>query len=253
MAKEIFPALFAARESAKTDDTWEQLDEFRVRNVATLSDHIGFYGSNVASGYSVSFVTSISSGITVASSVGWSGGTSWAGGNREWNVGANILSKTMIAGEFAAVVYDHNRRPHSVNGVPAVKYSDGAEDYYWHGVKVPEFVARRPEEITTAHIEAEDNAEIRRVMIERYGLARFMADCGAVRIHKDECGELYKKNMGQGEEPMVFVKVKNSTPEPDGSIKDYFLRVPPRTKKARDGIAWTFNIPADQYKPELQT
>jgi hypothetical protein len=110
---------------------------------------------------------------------------------------------------------------------------------------VPEYIARHPEQITVELIEAEDNAEVRRVMIERYGISRYMQDCGAVKLHKDECGELFKKNMGQHEEPLVFVKVKNSTPEPDGSIKDYFLRVPPITKKARDGIAWTFGSARD--------
>lgn len=242
-----------AREKQRKD-AWEELDEFRTRNRAEAVGGDQLFASAYASPMLLSTATVSAPAFTVATSLGgvqWVGG--WAGAQTEWRIGANILSKTMIAGEYAAVVYDHNRRPHSVNGVPAVKYSDGSEDFYWHGVKIPEFIARRPEEISVDLIEAEDNAEIRRVMIERYGLQRYMKDCGAVRIHKDECGELFKKNMGQGEEAMVFVKVKNSTPEPDGSIKDYFLRVPPRTKKAREGIAWTFNIPAEQYKPELQT
>lgn len=161
--------------------------------------------------------------------------------------------KQLVEGEYYAEVKDHRGRLHSQNGVPGRKWSDGHEEFYWHGVEVPEFVARRPEQITVNIIEAEDNAEIRRVMIERYDLKRWMKDCGAVLLHRDETGELYKKNMGQHEEPMVFVKVKNSTAEPDGTFKDYFLRVPPTTKRAKEGVAWTFGIKTSEYDPALQT
>jgi hypothetical protein len=179
-------------------------------------------------------------------------------GGAQWMMPSAVLShpktrKPMSESEFFVEVKDHRGRLHSVNGAPGKKFSDGHEEFYWHGVKVPEFVVRKPEDITVGIVEAEDNAEVRRVMIERYGIQRYMADCGAVLLSKDKTGELYKKNMGQHEEPMVFVKVKNSTPEPDGSIKDYFLRVPPTTKKAIDGVAWTFGLTAKDYSPSLET
>lgn len=52
---------------------------------------------------------------------------------------------------------------------------------------------------------------------------------------------------------IVFVEVLNSTPEPDGTIKTYWLRVPPDTLTAKAGIAWTFGLTADEYNPEVQT
>ena len=55
------------------------------------------------------------------------------------------------------------------------------------------------------------------------------------------------------DEPMVMVEVRNSTPEPDGSRKTYFLRVPPRTQTAREGVAWTFGLTADEYVPAVET
>ena len=39
-----------------------------------------------------------------------------------------------------------------------------------------------------------------------------------------------------------MVEVQNSTPEPDGSYRTYFLRVPNHTFTARDGVAWTFGL-----------
>ena len=50
-----------------------------------------------------------------------------------------------------------------------------------------------------------------------------------------------------------MVKVVNSTPEYDGTFKDYFLRVPPEMTRARQAIAWTFDKKETDYDPELQT
>ena len=41
-----------------------------------------------------------------------------------------------------------------------------------------------------------------------------------------------------------MVEVVNSTPEPDGSRKTYFLRVPPTIGTAREAVAWTFGLGA---------
>ncbi len=46
-----------------------------------------------------------------------------------------------------------------------------------------------------------------------------------------------------------MVKVVNSTPEPDGSRREYFLRVPPTVRTAREAVAWTFGLAADAYRP----
>lgn len=50
-----------------------------------------------------------------------------------------------------------------------------------------------------------------------------------------------------------MVKVVNSTPEPDGSMKDYFLRVPPTVKTAREACAWTFGKSENDYAPMIET
>jgi hypothetical protein len=38
--------------------------------------------------------------------------------------------------------------------------------------RVPQYVVERPESVTVADIEAEQNAEVRRVMVDRYGDSR---------------------------------------------------------------------------------
>ena len=130
--------------------------------------------------------------------------------------------------------------------------SDLENLYFWHGVLVPAFVVLRPDWVTLKHIEDEENVEVRRVMIERYGQARYLMDSGAAEVHRDDFGILYRREV-PGDEPIVMVKVVNSTPEPDGSFKDYFLRVPPQMERARQAVAWTFGKEEMAYAPELQT
>jgi hypothetical protein len=76
---------------------------------------------------------------------------------------------------------DHNRL-HCETG-PACAYPDGWEIYAVHGVRVPAYVIERPHEISVERIDGEGNAEVRRIMIERYrhgeeihGTAAFIRD-----------------------------------------------------------------------------
>ncbi|MDP2705072.1 MAG: hypothetical protein Q8O71_01585 [bacterium] len=59
------------------------------------------------------------------------------------------------------------RRLHRADG-PAVE-SDVEPLYFWHGVLVPAHVIEAPQTITVAEIQAEDDAEVRRVLRERFG------------------------------------------------------------------------------------
>jgi hypothetical protein len=138
--------------------------------------------------------------------------------------------------------------------------SDIENVYFWHGVRVPAFVVLRPDRITVAHIDRETNAEVRRVMIERYrygkeihGPAAFVRDAGAVRLDHDErYGTLWRRNVPD-DESIVAVEVVNSTRSPDGSFKRYWLRVPPEMTTAREAVAWTFGLHSQQYEPEKET
>lgn len=154
------------------------------------------------------------------------------------------------------------RRLH--NGCYAAIESDIENLYFWHGVMVPAFVVTKPEWITLKHISDENNAEVRRVLIERYGLSRYLMDSGAKQISEDEFGELYRTEI-ENDEPLVMVKVMNSTPEPDGTRKPYFLRVHPELRLLlKDGlgdgqsltplnaIASTFGLTGAEYLEQLQ-
>jgi hypothetical protein len=137
-------------------------------------------------------------------------------------------------------------------GGPAIHFKDG---WGWHslrGVPVPDRVIYDFNSYSARGIMAEPNTEIRRILIERYGEERFIRDAEAAVVHRDDFGTLYRLDLAN-HEPWVAVKVVNSTPEPDGSFRDYFLRVPPWMQTAREAVAWTFGMDEQRYKPDRES
>lgn len=134
----------------------------------------------------------------------------------------------------------------------AIEFRDGYQIHSWNGVAVPSYVIENPELIAVQSIESEQNAEVRRVKIERFGQSRYVLESQAEVVCVDECGTLYRKNLA-GDEALSMVRVINSTPELDGDRKEYFLRVPPIFRSARAAVAWTFGLEENEYKPRVET
>ena len=142
---------------------------------------------------------------------------------------------------------EERSRLHCADG-PALKFRDGWSVWSWHGLRVSRELIEHPEKITIKEIDKEKNAEIRRVMVERYGLDRFIQDSNAVVVDESKFGTLYHREMSN-DEPIATVRVKDVS---TGRI--YFLRVPPNVKTAQEAIAWTFNLPENvEYKPVIET
>ena len=137
---------------------------------------------------------------------------------------------------------DEQNRPHGEKK-PFCKWSDGGAFYSIHNVRVPAHVVLEPEKLTVDQIEKESNLEVRRVMINLYGQERFILDSKSEIVHTDDFGTLYKKEL-PGDEPLMLVKVTNSTAEADGTYKDYFIRVSPTAygglKTAHAAVASTW-------------
>jgi hypothetical protein len=135
---------------------------------------------------------------------------------------------------------------------PALAFPDGFALHAWRGMPVPPGLLHELADVTPQRIRDEENAELRRVLLEHYGYDRYLADSGARPLQRDDAGTLWRIELA-GDEPLVMVEVVNSTPEPDGTHHTYWLRVPPRISTAREGVAWTFGLEADEYAPQRQT
>lgn len=146
---------------------------------------------------------------------------------------------------------DAQNRPHNETG-PFCRWRDGSALYAWHGTRVPAWVIEHPGRITADHITREANAEVRRVMLERMGADRYIAAIGAQPVDQSDYGRLYRVEIPD-DEPVVMVRLENSTPEPDGTSKEYWLRVPPTITRAREAVAWTFGMDESEYAPAAQS
>ncbi|MFD8558490.1 DUF6745 domain-containing protein [Streptosporangium canum] len=146
---------------------------------------------------------------------------------------------------------DELSRLHRADG-PALLFPDGFAVHAWGGMPVPAGFADSMAALTPQRIRAEDNAELRRVMLEHFGYDRYLTESGATPLHQDETGVLWRIDLPE-DEPVVMVEVINSTAEPDGTFRKYWLRVPPSTLTAREGVAWTFDLSEAEYHPARET
>ncbi|MDP9862185.1 MULTISPECIES: DUF6745 domain-containing protein [Streptosporangium] len=146
---------------------------------------------------------------------------------------------------------DELSRLHRAEG-PALLFPDGFAVHAWGGMPVPADFAASMATLTPGRIRAEENAELRRVMLEHFGYDRYLAESGATPLHRDETGVLWRIDLPD-DEPVVMVEVVNSTAEPDGTFRRYWLRVPPSTRTAREGVAWTFGMSEADYRPARET
>ena len=161
------------------------------------------------------------------------------------------LARPRIRLEPTGSSWGATHRLHCAEG-PAIIWPDGSKFFVWHGIPASEAVILHPDKITTADIEEQSNAELRRVLMERYGPERYMRETGAFEMHRDEFGILWGKAQFNTE-ALLMVQVVNSTPEPDATRKNYWLRVPPDMTTAKEAVAWTFRMDADEYQPAVET
>ena len=161
-------------------------------------------------------------------------------------------AKFCIVSDFPErLCVDARNRPHSADG-PSHRWRDGWELYHWHGVRVTRQIVMEPQTLTIEQVRAEENTEVRRVMIERMGYERYLRESGATLAHEDRYGKLWRARRPDDTD-IVMVEVINSTPEPDGTRNRYMLRVPPTTQTAHEGVAWTFGKTVAEYAPRVET
>ncbi len=146
---------------------------------------------------------------------------------------------------------DEDDRLHSLEGM-AIEYRDGFGLYCVHGIRVKEKIVMAPETITVEEVDAEENSEVRRVMMTQMGEGKYLLESGAQCVSEDKYGKLYKKVVADDED-LCMIRVINSTPEPDGTSNIYWLRVPENITTPHEGVAWGFGKTTETYNPLHQT
>lgn len=137
----------------------------------------------------------------------------------------------------------------------------GSITYYFEDIRIPtkfHQAVSKPDMLTVEEVLKHTNQEVRYVGIKIVGFDRIMKHKNCKIIDRDEKkGQVLFTISGIFEEPVAYVKVINSTAEPDGSFKNYFLCVPPPSegiKSCAAAVAWTFGFKnAEDYHPEQET
>lgn len=179
----------------------------------------------------------------------WSGSS----GDCEFSSAASVCSGVVFRGHLALlseppVLVKHDGRGllHSASG-PAIAWADGFSIHAWHGTPVPALI--EDPSFDTAAILSDPELAVRGAMLEMRGYPQTLLN--AVPLASDKTGRLWRTT--ERGQRCGLVELENSTREPDGTRKRYFLRVPPDITTPRQAVAWTFGLTADEYTPDTET
>ena len=184
-----------------------------------------------------------------------------------------FVNLAIVTAKPVALCRDGEGRLHCEDGL-ALTYPDGWGVYAWHGVRVPSTVILSPETITAELIAEEENAEVRRVMMERMGWERFCDSAKMRVLHADQLqtnlpaipvSELvdagqrlvttYRKGVEDAEllqaegisdlegRPLRFVRLTDPS-----TGRRYAIRVLHSHTRCYEAVGWTFGMTEAQYK-----
>lgn len=154
---------------------------------------------------------------------------------------------------------DAQGRLHSVDGAPALSWSDGWGVHAWHGVRVPAGLARGDWDVP--RILTEPNAELRRCGIERMGWSRFVSAAGLEPVghavqdpgNPGQRIALYDlpERLSFGVRSRILL-CSNGTADADGGRRRFGLVVPADIDDPLVAAAWTYGLDADTYAGALR-
>ncbi|MGV0105057.1 DUF6745 domain-containing protein [Nostoc sp. DSM 114160] len=143
--------------------------------------------------------------------------------------------------------FDNQNRLHA-EGEPAIEFIDGYSLYSYHGVTLPEKYGKiHPQQWQSQWILTEENAELRRVLIQGIGYARICEELQAIELDNWQEYTLLKIDNNVDIEPIYLLKMTC----PSTSFI-HALRVPPNMNSAREAISWV-NWDVDPEEFGVQT
>lgn len=130
--------------------------------------------------------------------------------------------------------FNDNSQLHNESGM-ACKFADGWGCYVINGVSVDEQIVIRPETQTVKQIRDEQNEEIKRIRISRFGWGRYLDEIKAVVIDT-------RRNDIEGTEECLLRSEKDNMTALvcvcPSTAKEFILEVPPNTKTCREAQSW---------------
>jgi len=126
---------------------------------------------------------------------------------------------------------DERGRLHNTKGA-AIEYRDGWKVCAWKGILVPDNIVENPDSLTVTQIMNETNTEVRRAMVDIFGLERFVVESKSKRL--DTQGEyelLQVPYLREGN--MIALKMRCPT-----TLAVYVHTVHPECTNVEQALAW---------------
>ena len=138
-----------------------------------------------------------------------------------------------ISERTSKVLKDVEGRLHCETGM-ACQYPDGWGVYAWHGVRVQSWIVLEPQKITADLVMKEQNAEIRRVLMERMGLRRYLIESKAEVLDHDDHKVNWKRALLHvGDDVILFVADPSTG-------RNYPIQVDPSCKTCEQADSWIY-------------
>jgi len=125
---------------------------------------------------------------------------------------------------------DDRGRLHNPKG-PAIRYRDGWKLYAWKGILISKNVIEDP--LTVSDILDEDNAEVRRVMVDIFGIDRFVVESKSKTLDKQGEYELLEVPYLDDGGHMMALKMRCPT-----TLAVYVHTVHPECTNIEQALAW---------------
>jgi len=180
--------------------------------------------------------------VTLAKQIGW------------WWPYDNIC---FVSERPSEIHFDNGGQLHGEDG-PALSYSDGFGVYVWHGYRIPtdkQWIIAEKDRLNPDVIEAEENAELRRIMLEVYGFDKYLEKRKAKLVSEDVDGvgnprKIYEVKVA--DEKIRVIEVWNSSLEPDGSRRRFILGAMPGDTP-HEAVAASFGFNPDAFREDVAT
>ena len=200
------------------------------------------FGHKIGVRYEPAQITLLEEWARLSKSIGW-----WA----PWD------GICFVSDRPREVHFDENRRLHSDTGM-SCRYSDGWGIHSYHGYHVPDtkaWIITDKAKLNPDTIDAEDNAELRRIMLEIYGFEKYIEVRGAKEIASDEMFGRPRRLLSmrvRGEEIRVL-DVHNGSLEPDGTRRRFFLGAMSGANTPHEAVAMSYGIDPAVYSEGART
>lgn len=163
-------------------------------------------------------------------------------------------TQVLVLAEHATVHTNADGELHNDEG-PAVHWADGAKQYYIDGHELGhlgELIVDHPEQLTVENINGEENEEVKRLAIDRFGWGKYLEAIGARVIDRRENAvdntiealvsmrsKFYRRTWGWRTPPEEqTIEQRKLILSCRSTARQYFLAVPENVRNCEEGQHW---------------